>query len=167
MACIVSIGTGLARVNTFPSSPKIKITKLIESLKQIATEADRTAERVHRRFRKSDDTYFRFNVTRGLEDIDLAEWEHLDKVELYTAGYMRQETQNKQIDKIVTALLASRRQPGPDNSTALIPVSPPFSAPVTGVAGLQGPPLMLQWHHGAVTMPDFYHTTDDLALTSM
>ncbi|CAK7207974.1 hypothetical protein SEUCBS139899_010808 [Sporothrix eucalyptigena] len=77
VACIVSIGTGLARVIRFPSSPKASPFKLVDALTKMATESDTTAERVQVRFRDTQDTYFRFSVDRGLDNIDLAEWKNL------------------------------------------------------------------------------------------
>ncbi|CAK7238307.1 hypothetical protein SEUCBS140593_010533 [Sporothrix eucalyptigena] len=86
VACIVSIGTGLARVIRFPSSPKTSPFKLVDALTKMATESDTTAERVQVRFRETQDTYFRFSVDRGLDNIDLAEWKNLPDVRTYTTG---------------------------------------------------------------------------------
>lgn len=50
VACVVSIGTGLARAIEFPHSPKTSPLKLITALKNMATESDTTAGRVQKRF---------------------------------------------------------------------------------------------------------------------
>ncbi len=77
VACVVSIGTGIASTITFPDSPKTNPVKLITALKNMATESDTTAEKIHKRFQNVQDTYFRFSVDRGLQGIELEEWEEL------------------------------------------------------------------------------------------
>lgn len=162
VACIVSIGTGLARVIRFPNAPMTSPLKLINALKEMATESDTTAERVQARFRDTNDTYFRFNVDRGLEDIELDEWKHLGSVETYTTGYLQQTTVSCQIDTVVKALLASKAEPGPDRSTAMIQISSPFSS----VAGSERSHQMLPWCTHS-TLPVFHHRIEDVAHLGM
>ena len=120
VACIVSIGTGLAGVIRFTSAPETSPSKVINALKKMATESDVTAERVQARFHNIINTYFRFNVDRGLEDIELDEWENLGRVATYTDGYLRQAAVSCQINTVVKALLASKVEPRSDRSTAEI-----------------------------------------------
>lgn len=167
VACIVSIGTGLARVVRFPDAPKTSPLKLVDALTKMATESDTTAERVQARYREAHDTYFRFSVDRGLENIDLAECENIPNVRTYTTGYIRQATVSAHIDTVVKAMLASKAEPGPDGSTAMIPISAPISAPVSEVAGSQRQPLMLPWENAAGSISDFNYKIEDLVLTSM
>lgn len=56
----------------------------------MATESETTAEKMQRRFRDVKNTYFRFSVDRGLEDIGLEEWKKLPKVRTFTTEYLRQ-----------------------------------------------------------------------------
>ncbi|KAK3314374.1 acyl transferase/acyl hydrolase/lysophospholipase [Apodospora peruviana] len=123
IACVVSIGTGLARVIKFPSSPKTSPLKLVEALKKMATESDTTAERVQKRFRNIKDTYSRFSVDRGLEDIELEEWENLGKVRTYTTGYLEQDTVSSCIDMVVMALLESKDGPSQGDEAGLVQIS--------------------------------------------
>ncbi|CAK7244229.1 MAG: hypothetical protein STHCBS139747_005765 [Sporothrix thermara] len=74
------------RVIRFTSAPETSPSKVINALKKMATESDVTAERVQARFHNIINTYFRFNVDRGLEDIELDEWENLGRVATYTDG---------------------------------------------------------------------------------
>ncbi|ERS99122.1 hypothetical protein HMPREF1624_04318 [Sporothrix schenckii ATCC 58251] len=167
VACIVSIGTGLAREIRFPDTPKTNWSKLVHALKKMATESDTTAERVQARYREAHDTYFRFSVDRGLDNIDLAECEKISDVRTYTTGYMRQTVVSAQIDSVVRALLASKAEPGPDTSTSMIPVSTPTSASVSGAAGSQRPPQMLPWNSTSETMTDIHYKVEDVVPTTL
>lgn len=153
VACVVSIGTGIARAIKFPDSPKTSPLNLINALKVMATDSDTTAERVQRQFRDLKETYFRFNVDRGLDDIKLEEWQHLGDVRTYTTGYLEQEEISSNIDKIVVALLASKIRPGQDSLPALIPISGPQSSG------------MLSWQPPK-TLPEFNLVVEDFEATS-
>lgn len=162
VACIVSIGTGLAPVIRFPNAPKTSPFKLVDALKEMATDSDITAERVQVRFHDTNDTYFRFNVDRGLEDIELDEWKHMGRVETYTDGYLNQTAVSRQIDTVVKALLASKVEPGSDRSTAEIRIHGPFS----GVAGSARSHQLLTWRPDDI-LPVFHHRIEDVAHVGM
>ncbi|KIH94168.1 hypothetical protein SPBR_05564 [Sporothrix brasiliensis 5110] len=166
VACIVSIGAGLAREIRFPDTPKTNWSNLVHALKKMATESDTTAERVQARYREAHDTYFRFSVDRGLDNIDLAECEKISNVRTYTTGYMRQTVVSAQIDSVVRALLASKAEPGPDASTSMIPVSTPTSTSVSGAAGSQRPPQMLPWTSTGETTTDIHYKVEDVVPTT-
>ncbi|KAK0709373.1 acyl transferase/acyl hydrolase/lysophospholipase [Lasiosphaeria miniovina] len=142
IACIVSIGTGLARVLKFPPSPRTNPLKLIEALKTMATESDTTAERVQKRFQNIKDTYLRFSVDRGLNDIKLEEWENLGEVRTYTTGYLEQDTVSSCIDTVVVALLASKAGQGQGESTTQAQISGSQSVEM---GGSQRQPQMMRW----------------------
>lgn len=164
VACVVSIGTGLARAIQFPASPKTSPTKLISALTKMATESDTTAEKVQKRFREIKGTYFRFNVDRGLSGIKLEEWENLGDVRTYTTGYMEQDSISSHIDAVVTSLLASKVIPGQDDSNALVQVSTSHSV---GMGSSEGQPQMLPWNRPTGHYPDFHLNIDTLSMTSM
>ncbi|KAH8683638.1 acyl transferase/acyl hydrolase/lysophospholipase, partial [Ilyonectria robusta] len=164
VACVVSIGTGLARAIQFPASPKTSPTKLISALTKMATESDTTAEKVQKRFREIKGTYFRFNVDRGLSGIKLEEWENLGDVRTYTTGYMQQDTISSHIDAVVTSLLASKAVPGQDDSTALVQVSTSHSVEM---GSSEGRPQMLPWKLPTGPYPDFHLNIETLSMTSM
>ncbi|KAL1904484.1 hypothetical protein Sste5344_009772 [Sporothrix stenoceras] len=158
VACIVSIGTGMARVIHFPDSPKTSPKKLIDALKNMATEADTTAERVQVRFQDTQDTYFRFNVNRGLEDLMLDEWKNLGKVRGYTSAYLNQSVVSSHVDVVVKALVASKVVPRSDGSTTMVSISGRASK----VDDSHKQPPMLSWHTSD-PIPDFQHKIEDLA----
>lgn len=103
--CVVSIGTGVAGVIRFPSSPKTSPFQLVRALTEMATDSDRTAERVYYQYRNTPHVYFRFNVDRGLNGIELDEWKNLSRVRSYTKDFMRQTTVSSQIDAVIQTLL--------------------------------------------------------------
>ncbi|KAK3382112.1 hypothetical protein B0T24DRAFT_660893 [Lasiosphaeria ovina] len=142
VACIVSIGTGVATVINFSDSPKTSPVKLINALKKMATESDTTAEKTHRRFRNVQDTCFRFTVDRGLPGIGLEEWKELSHV-----------------NKVVRALLASNIV-GQEGSNRLIRLSA-VSSDEPGAP--QGLPRTLDWRPKEGSIPSFYYVTEQLA----
>ncbi|KAL6408074.1 kinesin light chain [Ilyonectria robusta] len=157
VACVVSIGTGVADAITFPSSPKTSPVKLLNALKNMATESEATAEKIQVRFRHLKDTYFRFNVDRGLQDIGLEEWKELSRVRTYTDGYMKLDVVSEQIDKVVRALLVSKLV---DSGTSPAMIQLPQFAP-GNVGSSQQPPRTLEWQP-ALPLPSFLNTTEQL-----
>lgn len=163
VACVVSIGTGVANVITFPESPKSSPLKLIKALKKMATESDTTAEKIHGRFRDVQDTYFRFSVDRGLQGIGLEEWKELSKVRTFTTEYINQQVVSEQLNKVVKALLASKID-DTKASTALIRLPQPTS----GNIGDPQEPRTLQWRMAeGASLPSFPSTAEQLASHSM
>ncbi|KAF2834882.1 FabD/lysophospholipase-like protein [Patellaria atrata CBS 101060] len=105
--CLISIGTGhpgtigLSKPDTFQ---KFLPTKLIDVLKKIATDCEKTANDISVRFRDVENFYFRFNVVHGAEGISLEEWEKLGILTEHTKAYMSRVSVSKDIDKIVHIL---------------------------------------------------------------
>jgi len=64
--CLVSLGTGLQRIVQMGSTWR----KQIEACAQIMQDC----ENVHRTMYQRQMAYFRFNVSRGLHDVDIREW---------------------------------------------------------------------------------------------
>ena len=162
VACVVSIGTGVANVISFPDSPKTSPLKLINALKNMATESDTTAERMHQRFQNVKDTYFRFSVDRGLQGIELEEWNELPKVRTFTTEYISQHSLSAQIDKVVEALLASKVV-DQEGSTSFISLPTLVSG---DIQNSQGQPRTLEWRP-AGALPSFHHNVEQLATLSM
>ncbi|KAK3316580.1 hypothetical protein B0H66DRAFT_561664 [Apodospora peruviana] len=124
IACVVSIGTGLARVK-FPSSSKTSPLKLVEALKKMATESDTIAEKVQKRFRNIKDMYLLFSVDCGLDNIELEEWENLGEVRTYTTGYLEQDTVSSCIDTVVMATTQLPRKCRQQNTFCKVRVTAP------------------------------------------
>jgi hypothetical protein len=93
---MVSIGTGIP--SSVDSGPKLK--PLVETLKAISTDAERTARQVlqemESNYGRDQNTYFRFNVQRGLEGVRLDEWKKLESVIVATREYLDSEQRNIQ-----------------------------------------------------------------------
>ncbi|KAH8750222.1 hypothetical protein F5883DRAFT_227773 [Diaporthe sp. PMI_573] len=159
VACVVSVGTGVANVIAFPDSPKTGPVTLINALKNMATESDTTAEKIHWRFQNVQDTYFRFSVDRGLQGIRLEEWKELSKVRTFTTEHLNQHIISEQVNKVVRALLASKIV-GEDGSNRLIQLPGGISAETGGSHGL---PRTLEWRPNEGPIPSFRYTTEQLA----
>lgn len=84
--CLVSIGTGVPSLKPF----KDDVFHIGETLIAIATETEQTAERFRREKSMLDSTgqYYRFNVTRGLEDIGLEESKKVKEIAAATRRYI-------------------------------------------------------------------------------
>lgn len=91
IGCVLSIGTGVPSLYSMGDTAK----ELVDTLKKIATETETTAVEfkgeVNRfaqnpMFRQAE--YFRFNVSRGVGDIPLEEWEAITKMNQATNTYM-------------------------------------------------------------------------------
>ena len=86
LGCIISIGTGQPHVKPWGNNA----LEVIDTLKALATETDRTATR----FRNTQDgqkwssRYFRLNVDRGLESIGLEEYTKRDQLVTATRIYL-------------------------------------------------------------------------------
>jgi len=95
--CLVSIGTGAPALHAFGS----KLLQLARSLKEIATETEKTAEKFgeeHWQLVK-DSRYFRFNVANGLEDVSLSEVEKRGVVVGATRRYLSSEAITTQMER--------------------------------------------------------------------
>ncbi|KAI9769203.1 MAG: hypothetical protein M1840_004332 [Geoglossum simile] len=104
---IISIGTGHPGILSL-SEPdgfqKILPTKLVHVLEGIATHCEGTANDLARRFGKVPEMYFRFNVTRGVGVVSLAEWKRMGDVQAYTSAYLHELLVSKSIDSVVRLL---------------------------------------------------------------
>ena len=126
VACIVSIGTGQAKVIRYEKRSKIETKlpiKLAESLVALATDSGQAAEEMEERYQGNDRAYQRLNVDRGLQDIDVEEWEKLGKVEGYTEDYVAQAAVSGKIDEIVTALIVASSESTPQVDSEMAPTA--------------------------------------------
>lgn len=106
--CLVSVGTGLSKLETFSHDLRHIIPRLVA----LATETERTAERFRRD--KADlgtnYGYFRFNVTRGLEDIGLEESKKRKEIAAATHHYIDSEDVLTQMRSCAGTLVDRRRE---------------------------------------------------------
>jgi hypothetical protein len=89
--CIISLGTGSSARGEL-SRPRLwerKIpTNVIDALKHITVNCQKSHEAMLEQFKDKPDVYFRFNVDAGLEKIGLGEWERLGDVRSITLDYL-------------------------------------------------------------------------------
>jgi hypothetical protein len=88
--CIVSIGTGIHSTKAIEENALALLSKTLLS---ITTETERTAEAFHRDHSElaRSERYFRFNVSRGLQDVGLAESRKVKEIIAATSGYMQSQ----------------------------------------------------------------------------
>ncbi|KAM5527920.1 phosphorylase superfamily protein [Fusarium oxysporum f. sp. phaseoli] len=83
---ILSIGTGLGKVVTIKDSRR----SILDALKTMSSSSSKVARSLETKYRGSD-TYFRFNVEKGLEDITLSDWHETSKISSHTHNYLLEE----------------------------------------------------------------------------
>ncbi|KZF26958.1 FabD/lysophospholipase-like protein [Xylona heveae TC161] len=109
--CFVSVGTGdpgMKGVND-------NIKGITKTLLEMATETEKTADRIAARWRKyhEDGRYFRFNVQQGLQGVDMAEFREREKIAGATCRYLKQTELQSRMRKCV------RNLQGKQNKTRL------------------------------------------------
>jgi hypothetical protein len=99
--CLVSIGTGVPDLKSFGDNLK----QVVETLKSISTETERTEERFYKNhgFLGIDERYFRFNVDKGLADVELDDHKRVDEIEASAEEYLRAPRVNKLIGTFLAA----------------------------------------------------------------
>jgi hypothetical protein len=97
--CILSIGTGLDGVVPVKNSRR----SIINALSKMASNS----QAVHRRLTEllPEDIYFRFNVTRGLDDIVLFDWDKSSTISAHTRNYVHEPYVERDIKKCVEILI--------------------------------------------------------------
>ena len=97
--CILTIGTGLDGVVPVKDSRR----SIINALSKMASNS----QAVHRRLTElvPEDIYFRFNVTRGLDDIDLSDWENSSTISAHTRNYVHEPSVERDIKKCAEILI--------------------------------------------------------------
>jgi predicted acylesterase/phospholipase RssA len=112
VSCLVSIGAGHAQTISIPKPGLLHWVlplEVVNAMKRIATDCERTAHEVAKRFQETKDVYFRFNVEQGLQDVGLAHWERLDEVTTHTKQYMLSVDTEKQLSSAVAAIQAKEQ----------------------------------------------------------
>lgn len=86
ISCILSIGTGLKGPVSIANTRR----SIIDALKAMATTSQKVAKRMDDIYQDGE-TYFRFDVSQGLEDITLSDWKELSKIAAHTRNYLTDE----------------------------------------------------------------------------
>jgi predicted acylesterase/phospholipase RssA len=95
LKCLVSIGTGLPALQPVRDD----VLGIWATLKDLATETEKTAQQFHRDKSHLDDEgrYYRFNVDRGLEEIGLEESRKKTEIAAATRRYVESQAVFKQM----------------------------------------------------------------------
>ncbi|KAF5682097.1 acyl transferase acyl hydrolase lysophospholipase [Fusarium denticulatum] len=108
---VLSIGTGLGDV----VSIKDTRASILRALKKMATTSKKVALRLDERYGETE-TYHRFNVERGLEDISLSDWKETSSISSHTHNYL---SENKRvIDKFIQSLTRNSNAKPAEGSNA-------------------------------------------------
>jgi patatin-like phospholipase/acyl hydrolase len=101
--CIISIGTGLGSVVTIKDTRR----SILYALKAMATNSQAVHERLLRSRPLAD--YFRFNVTKGLEDITLSDWKQSSIISAHTSNYLAELEVERQIEHCAEILAQGQK----------------------------------------------------------
>jgi patatin-like phospholipase/acyl hydrolase len=104
-AMIISVGTGAAPTKSFDGS----LLAIVNSMKSILTQTERTANDFYHANQEmaTDKRLFRFNVTRGLEGIGLAEYKEIGAIVDATQSYLDQAETCEKLSTCIEKLTKS------------------------------------------------------------
>ncbi|KAK3896647.1 acyl transferase/acyl hydrolase/lysophospholipase, partial [Staphylotrichum tortipilum] len=110
LKCLVSIGTGVPALKPVRDD----VLGIWATLKDLATETEKTAQQFHRDKSHLDDEgrYYRFNVNRGLEEIGLEESKKRKEIAAATRRYVESQAVYKQMNACANNI-AGREYFGP------------------------------------------------------
>ena len=93
--CLVSIGTGILKLNPFQDD----LFHIGKTLLAIATETEQTAERFQQDKTHLDNTdrYYRFNVNRGMDEVGLEESNKKNEIAAVTRRYVNSQGEFKKM----------------------------------------------------------------------
>lgn len=107
VASVISIGTGHPGTISIPNPSifqRVLPLDVVKAIERIATDCESKADETERRFAKTTNVYFRFNVDQGLQGVGLGEWERLEMVEGTTQQYIRLASVRDKLGRAVEAL---------------------------------------------------------------
>ncbi|QRV99989.1 nephrocystin-3 protein [Ceratobasidium sp. AG-Ba] len=142
IACLISLGAGQRDIISVPGSSISQSSwnsDMNATYKALATDAERTAEAMEKRFKRIPSFYFRFSVDQGLQHVDLADWNKC--IIPHAWAYLRLSDIQSKLDRAGHALVANEgkviveRAVGsvtPAISNPMLPKCPPSSRTFVG-----------------------------------
>jgi hypothetical protein len=112
VGCIVSIGAGHAQTISIPSSSWLEralhirspVTGALKAAHRMATDSEKVAEEISKRFADTKDFYYRLNVNQGMQGMKTSEWERQEEVVAHTRSYLRQTEIDSTLNDVVAAM---------------------------------------------------------------
>lgn len=107
VGCIVSFGTGQQSAITAKSTDilrRLLSDDVLRLFKGVVSDCEKIAEEIETLYSSTTDFYFRFSVTKGLQDIPLAEWTRRSEVKTHTTHYLKQIEVEKKIEALLLIL---------------------------------------------------------------
>ena len=116
LSCVISIGTGKAQMIKIPPPTLLRQTlpsNVVKAMRGIATDSERNAQDMMRRFQGAQNVYFRFNVEQGLQKVRLDQWERLDEVTAHSEQYMANFEVDQKLELAVIAVMEKQNVVSP------------------------------------------------------
>ncbi|KAJ7770434.1 acyl transferase/acyl hydrolase/lysophospholipase [Mycena metata] len=108
IAVIISLGTGQPHTINIPKPSGLQRLfplDVVEAIKGIATDCEKEHQSFAHYFDSVPHVYFRFNVERGMQDIQLNQWEKLGDVAANTRQYILSHPVESQLADAVKSLV--------------------------------------------------------------
>ena len=124
LSCIISIGTGQAQTIQIPPPTWLQQMlpfDVVTAMQGIATDCERNAQDMMRRFQNTQNFYFRFNVEQGLQEVRLDQWERLDEVTAHTGQYMGKVEVDQKLGAAVFAVQEKLNRVSPGQISMTLP----------------------------------------------
>ncbi|KAK4206255.1 acyl transferase/acyl hydrolase/lysophospholipase [Rhypophila decipiens] len=131
IGCIISIGTGVANLNSLESGWLLKVMRACVKISLDCDEVAANFARGRGRPFQAEGTYFRFSVPQGLRSVGTDEWEKHEAVQEYVEKYLG--TMGRELDQCArTLLIASGYRVAPQSPRTYLRtpgLSPPQPGP--------------------------------------
>jgi hypothetical protein len=108
IACIVSLGAGQAQTASILGSNSRVLRDpedLVKTLELLAKDCETKAQEIAKRFEKTTDVYFRFNVEQGLHSIRESDWQRASEVVAHTSTFNRASENDWRLDRVAAAII--------------------------------------------------------------